>query len=103
MTVLNGKRTRDDRSSGELPSFPTKEDARARAPTLPHRAHLAPVRSPAARKRSEPSSRVPPPSHPRQGGLREAGASVGFRLRYQRIADETCSATTLRDRRDEWI
>ena len=26
-----------------------------------------------------------------------------FGCAYQRIADETCSATTLRDRRDEWI
>src|ERR671911_19957 len=26
-----------------------------------------------------------------------------FGCAYERIADETCSATTLRDRRDEWI
>jgi hypothetical protein len=26
-----------------------------------------------------------------------------FGCAYHRIADESCSATTLRDRRDEWI
>jgi hypothetical protein len=26
-----------------------------------------------------------------------------FGCAYERIADETCSATALRDRRDEWI
>src|SRR5215211_2976821 len=104
MTVLNGKRTRDDRSSGELPSFPTKEDARARAPTLPHRAHLAPVRSPAARKRSEPH---PLGCHrrriPDRVVFEKLVQVLVFGCAYQRIADETCSATTLRDRRDEWI
>jgi hypothetical protein len=46
---------------------------------------------------------LPPPPHTRPSGLREARASLGIRLRLYRIADEGCSATTLRDRRDEWI
>src|SRR5829696_6564873 len=79
--TLNGKRTRDARSSGELPSFPTKERTRARPATLPHRTDLATVFGPAARKEGGPSSRVSPSPHPRQGGLREAGASLGVRLR----------------------
>src|SRR5215212_8777797 len=66
------KRTRDARSFGELPSFPTKEDARARASTLPHRAHLATVLGPDTGEADEPPPRVPPPPHPRQGGLRES-------------------------------
>jgi Mn2+/Fe2+ NRAMP family transporter len=35
-TPLDGNRTRDARSSGELPSFPMKERTRARTPTIPH-------------------------------------------------------------------
>src|ERR671915_777890 len=79
--TLDGKRTRDARSSGELPSFPMKERTRARAPTLPHRAHLATVFCPATRKGGQPSARVPPPPHTRPSDLREARASPGVRLR----------------------
>src|SRR5215210_3344216 len=79
--ALYGKWTRDARSSGELPSFPTKEDARARAPTLPHRAHLATVLGTDPGEGGEPPARVPPPPHPQQGGLREAGRGLGVRLR----------------------
>ena len=40
----------------------------------------------------------------RQGALRETGAGVGVRgCAYERIAEEGCSATTLRRPRDEWI
>jgi hypothetical protein len=47
---------------------------------------------------------VPPSPHPRPGGLRKARVQVlVFGCAYHRIADEGCSATTLRDRRDEWI
>jgi hypothetical protein len=81
--ALNGKRTRDARSSGELPSFPTKERIRARAPTLPHRAHLANVLGPDTGEANEPPARMPPPPHPRQDGLLEAGASPGVRLRLR--------------------
>jgi len=66
---------------GSSLSFATKEDARARAPTLPHRAHMATVFSAATGEGDEPSARVSPFPHPREGGLREAGASTGLRLR----------------------
>src|SRR5215212_309102 len=66
---------------GSSLSFPTKERTRARAPTLPHRAHLPTVLCPASRKEGGPSSRVSPSPHPRASGLREAGASLGVRLR----------------------
>src|ERR671921_2898581 len=68
---------------GSSLSFPTKEEARARAPTLPHRAHLATVLCPAAGEGDEPSAGVSPLPHPRQGGLREAGTSLGVRLRLR--------------------
>ena len=48
-------------------------------------------------------TRLPPPSHPRPDHLRRAHPSAGVRLRLRRIADTSCSATTLRRRRDEWI
>jgi hypothetical protein len=84
MAVLNGKRTRDARSSGEFSKLPDEGAyARARTRTLPHRAHLATVFGPAARKANDPPARVTPSPHPRQGGLREAGASFGVRLRLQ--------------------
>src|SRR5829696_1267258 len=61
--------------------FPTKEWTRARAATIPHRAHLATVCRPAARAPHRPSARMPPLTHPREGRLREAGAGPGLRLR----------------------
>ena len=43
-------------------------------------------------------------SRARSGGLREVGTGFGvFGCAYWRIADESCSDTTLRRRRDEWI
>ncbi len=54
---------------------------RARTPTIPHRAHLATVLRPAARKRGQPSVGMPPPPHTRQGGLWEVGSDPGIRLR----------------------
>src|SRR5215212_4172214 len=63
--------------------FPTKEGSRARSPTIPHRAHLGTAGGPAARKGEEPSAGLPPSPHPRQGGLREAGAGLGLRLRLR--------------------
>src|SRR5829696_9589710 len=62
-------------------SFPTKERTRARTPTLPHRAHLRAIPSLAARKGGGPSAGMPPPPHPRSGGLREASAGPRLRLR----------------------
>src|SRR5918993_5419413 len=79
--TLNGKRTRDARSSGELPSFPMKERTRARPATIHHRAYLATVCCPVARKGGGSSARLPPPPYSRPSGLREAGVSFGVRLR----------------------
>src|SRR3712207_9523209 len=66
---------------GSSRSFPMKESVCARVPTLPHRAHLATVFRPAARKGSGSSARVPPSSYTRPSGLREAHLSLGLRLR----------------------
>jgi hypothetical protein len=46
---------------------------------------------------------VSSPSHNRPSSLRGARASFGVRLRLPQDRDEGCSATTLWDRRDEWI
>src|SRR5918997_349133 len=73
--ALYGKRTRDARSSGELPSFPNaKEDG------LCPRSHI-----------------------PDRVVFEMLVQVLVFGCAYERIADESCSATTLRDRRDEWI
>ena len=51
-----------------------------------------------------PSSRMPPLAYPREGGLRETLVQVlVFGCAYHRIADASCSESTLRRRRDEWI
>jgi hypothetical protein len=51
--------------------------------------------------------RLPPPAHHRQQSLIEPRSryvrSAARYRSYQGIADSTCSATTLRDRRNEWI
>jgi transposase len=89
---------------GSSLSFPTKEDARARAPTLPHRAHLATVLEALLpeRETNHPlgcqRSRIP-----ERVVFEKLVQLLVFGCAYERIADETCSATTLRDRRDEWI
>ena len=67
-------------------------------------AHLGAVLCPSSQEKRGPSARLPPTSPPRQGGLREVSASLGVRMRLLwRIADDECSATTLRRKRDEWI
>jgi hypothetical protein len=77
---------------------------RARTPTLPHRAHLATVRSPPSRAPHRPSARMPPLTGPRAGLLFEKLVQVlVFGCAYHRIADASCSESTLRRRRDEWI
>src|ERR671916_1313354 len=83
--------------------FPTKEGARARAPTIHLRAHLATVLGSAARKGGEPPTRLSPPRIPDRVVFGKLVQVLVFGCAYWRIADESCSATTLRDRRDEWI
>jgi transposase len=46
---------------------------------------------------------LPPAPHPRPHRVRQAHQILVFGCGYRRIADTTCSATTLRRRRDEWI
>lgn len=43
------------------------------------------------------------PTHPRSGRVRQARRETRLRRGYVRHADSTCSATTIRYRRDEWI
>jgi len=46
---------------------------------------------------------MPPLAHPREKLLFEKLVQVFFGCAYHRIADESCSESTLRRRRDEWI
>jgi FlaA1/EpsC-like NDP-sugar epimerase len=63
----------DARSSGESLKLPeVKEPIHARHPTIDHRADLGTVCCPPARAKDQSSAWLPPSSHPRQGGLREA-------------------------------
>ncbi|CAA9409264.1 MAG: Putative transposase, partial [uncultured Rubrobacteraceae bacterium] len=55
----------------------------ARLATIHHRAYLARVPCPAARAQDRPPLGLPPAARPRQGGLREAGAGIGVRLRLR--------------------
>src|SRR5829696_571537 len=88
---------------GGIEASKVKERLRARSATIPHRAHLRAVRCAAARTKRGSPSWLPSPPHPREGGLREAGSDTGVRLCLLEVADESCSATTLRRQRDEWI
>ena len=54
-------------------------------------------------KKVEHPLRMPQPSHTQQGHVPTAVQVLVFGCAYERIADESCSATTLRRRRDEWI
>src|SRR5215210_5493759 len=83
--------------------FPTKEGTRARAATIPHRAHLATVQRPAARAPHRPSARMPPLAYPERVVFDKLVQVLVFGCAYQRIADASCSESTLRRRRDEWI
>jgi hypothetical protein len=77
---------------------------RARTQTIHHRAHLGAVRSPLARAKDEPHPlgchRPRVPDRVVFGKLVEI---LVFGCAYWRIADESCSESTLRRRRDEWI
>ena len=99
-----GKRTRDARSFGELPSFPSeKERARARDPTIHHRAHLGTIQCSFARARGASPFGLSPLAHSQRVVFNKLVQVLVFGCAYRRIADDSCSATTLRERRDEWI
>src|ERR687898_517975 len=75
--TLKGKRARDARSSGESSKLPERE---VDHPLGCHR-----------------------PRIPDHVVFEKLGQVLVFGCAYERIADSTCSATTLRRRRDEWI
>jgi len=85
-----------------LEAFRVKERSRARRAIIHHRAHLGPVRRPSARARWHPlgchRARIPD-----RLVFDTLVQVLVFGCAYARIADATCSATTLRRRRDEWI
>src|SRR5215207_3732409 len=64
---------------------------------------VAPVRCPAAHPPHPSPARLPPLMRPRPDRLRQAHPGPGVRLRLPPHRRQTCSATTLRRRRDEWI
>jgi hypothetical protein len=85
-----------------------KEPLHARCATIHHRAHLGAVLRPVARTPRGSSARLPPTTHPRQGipdrvVFEKLVQVLVFGCAYLRVADEECSASTLRRRREEWI
>jgi hypothetical protein len=76
---------------------------RARASTIHHRAHLRAVRSPLARAKDQPSAWMSQAPHPRSVVFGKLVEVLVFGCSYERIADESCSESTLRRRRNEWI
>lgn len=76
------------------------------AALMADRSSLGPIHGPAARAAGVPpgaSAGLPSPAHQRPNRLRQDAAAPALRLSYQAIADTICSATTIRNRRDEWI
>jgi hypothetical protein len=57
----------------------------------------------AARPPGLPPAGLPPPAHPDRIVFDKLIQILVFGCGYRRIADTTCSATTLWRRRDEWI
>src|SRR5215212_1324552 len=91
--------------SGSPLRFPNgRSMPRARTRTLPHRAHLRAVSSPPAPAKDGPSARVSPLAHlPERVVFEKLVQVLVFGCAYHRIADASCSESTLRRRRDEWI
>src|SRR5215208_7352427 len=90
--------------AGSSPRFPTEEYAPC--PRCHHTstgAHLATVFGPAARAPHRPSARMPRPRIPERVVFEKLVQVLVFGSAYERIADKSCSESTLRRRRDEWI
>src|SRR5215218_6014728 len=102
--TLNGKRTRDARSSGELPSFPNRR--RELVPALPPYL-IEPIfeqfRALLPKRKVDHPLGCHRPRIPDRVVFEKLVQVLVFGCAYHRIADEECSATTLRERRDEWI
>ena len=80
-----------------------KESVCARATTLPHRAHLPTVSALLPEREVNHPLGCHRPRIPDRVVFEKLVQVLVFGCAYHRIADESCSATTLRDRRDEWI
>ena len=72
---------------------------RARIATIHHRAHLAPVFGPPSRA----LPRMPPLAYPERIVFEKLVQVLVIGCAYERIADRSCSESTLRRRRNEWI
>ena len=88
---------------GNSRSFPMKEKTRARAPTLPHRTHMATVLAPLHEREVYHPLGCHRPRIPDRVVFEILIQVLVFGCAYHTITDESCSATTLRDRRDERI
>ena len=98
------KRARMLHHPGSSLRFPTKEGARARHPTIHHRAHLGTARGLSATNAVESSAGLSPrPRIPDRIVFEKLFQVLVFGCAYEKIADPSCSASTLRRRRDEWI
>src|SRR5919112_6241388 len=75
----------------------------ARARTFPHRAHLATAKALLPEREVSHPLGCHRPRIPDRVVFEKLVQVLVFGCAYHRIADETCSATTLRSRRDEWI
>jgi hypothetical protein len=64
---------------------------------------VGPVRRLAAHPPHPAPAQLPPPAHPDRVVFDKLIQILVFGCGYRRIADQTCSASTLRRRRDEWI
>src|SRR4051794_12772249 len=102
--TLNGKRTRDARSSGELPSFPNRrrEPVPALEPYL-----IEPIWQQFSALLPERKVDHPLGCHrpriPDRVVFEKLLQVLVFGCAYWRIADGSCSESTLRRRRNEWI
>ena len=81
----------------------SKERLRARTRTLPHRAHLGAVPSLLPEREADHPLGCHRPRVPDRVVFEKLIEVLVFGCAYWRIADETCSATTIRRRRDEWM
>jgi hypothetical protein len=83
--------------AGSSPRFPTEEYAPC--PRCHHTstgAHLATVFGPAARAPHRPSARMPRPRIPERVVFEKLVQVLVFGSAYERIADKSCSESTLR-------